>query len=198
MTKQPIYDDAGIDLKIIAAFERISQAIRTLAWKTGNKLLLKPIQVQVLLFLLHHGKAGSRITSLAKEFDISKASISETISSLERKGLIHKIYPDGDTRNFNIQLTNKGRQAAKEATSYAQALLLSVNRLGAADKQQLFAVLGGIISDLHASGVITVQRMCQTCKYYDRRGEIHYCQLLERRLGTGELQIDCADHQQKL
>jgi DNA-binding MarR family transcriptional regulator len=187
----------GIDFKVVAAFERISQVIRTLSWKTGKMLRLNPVQSQVLVFLLYHDKEGNNISSLAREFNISKASISDTVSSLERKQLVRKACADGDARNINIGLTKAGQQAAAQAALYAHDLTMAINKLSPVDKQQLFSILGEVIFELHTSGVVPVQRMCKTCKHYDSSGKTHYCRLLERSLHADQLQIDCADHRSK-
>lgn len=187
--------DAYVDQKIVIALERISQALRILAWKAGTALHLNPIQLQILIFLLQHEHVSSKITSLAKEFNISKASISDSVNSLEHKNLIQKSYARGDVRKFNIQLTANGRKIAEDAALYAQDLSLTVARLPVDDKDKLFSILGEIIFDLHTSGVIPVQRMCRTCKYFETNGERHYCGLLNKELNTDQLQIDCSDHE---
>lgn len=188
----------GIDIKIVTAFERLSQVIRTLAWKTAGMLQLNPVQAQVLVFLLYHDKEPGSISNLAKEFNVTKASISDTVSSLERKKLIRKICSGEDARHINIKLTDNGRQAAKKVASYANDLVSSLSRLSSTDKQKLFSILGDIIFDLHSGGLIPVQRMCRTCDHYGRRGKAHYCKLLERSLVAEQLQLDCPDHRSKV
>ncbi|MEO6831625.1 MAG: MarR family transcriptional regulator, partial [Chitinophagaceae bacterium] len=44
----------SIDSKIVVSLERISQAFRVLLWKESKEFSLSPIQIQVLIFLLHH------------------------------------------------------------------------------------------------------------------------------------------------
>ncbi len=166
---ESINQDAGMDQKFVAALKRVSQVVRTLAWNTGQLLGLNPIQVQILLFLLHHGQQNNKISSLAKEFTITKASMSETVSALERKNLVHKRYAASDVRNFKIELTSEGRQTAETAALYAHDLFSTVSKLPLYHKHQLYSILGDIIFDLHTSGVITVQRMCYTCKYYEQQ-----------------------------
>lgn len=194
MTERKHLQDAAVDFKIVAALEKVSQVLRALSWKTGKALLLNPIQAQILVFLLYHDRDGYSISSLAREFNITKASISDTVSSLERKNLVRKAPAGDDARNFIVRLTQNGRQEAEKAALYAQELLSAVSKLHLTDKQLLFTILGNLIFDLHKSGVIPVQRMCRTCEYYDRRGEAHFCKLLNRPLAPEQLQIDCADH----
>ncbi len=187
----------GIDQKILIALERISQAIRILAWKTGKSLHLNPIQIQILIFLLQHSEENNKVSTLAKEFNITKASISDTVRALEDKNLIDKVSTTGDLRNFRIRLTAAGKNIAKKAMLYVTDVSSSIQKLPPEEKDKLFSILGKIILDLHAGGVIPVQRMCQTCSYHAIRNVQHHCQLLNCNLTTDRLQLDCADHKIK-
>ena len=48
------HQNSSIESKIIASLERVSQAFRVLLWNESKEHSLSPIQVQVLIFLLHH------------------------------------------------------------------------------------------------------------------------------------------------
>jgi len=43
-----------IDLKIVSALERIAQIMRVLVWEKAKLLAINPVQMQILIFLLHH------------------------------------------------------------------------------------------------------------------------------------------------
>ena len=49
-----VHQNQNVESKIVAALERISQAFRVLLWQESKEFSLTPIQVQVLIFLLHH------------------------------------------------------------------------------------------------------------------------------------------------
>lgn len=186
--------EGGIDQKIIVAFERISQAIRTMAWNSGKQQQLNPIQSQLLIFLLRHPNTNNSITSLAREFGVSKASLSETVSTLEKRDLVDKIVTGSDLRNFSIRLMPEGIQAAAEAAQYTNTLTVALGNLPASGKEMLFDALGSLIFELHKSGVVSVQRMCLSCNYHEMRNDGHFCRLLEKQLAVAALQVDCADH----
>ena len=196
MTKPfDVLDQIGIDQKIVSAFEKISLALRMQAWMIAKPMLLNPAQTQLLTFLLKHKNQVNRVGLLAKEFIISKATISDTLSSLERKELIYKLFTPGCKRNFVIQLTPAGEKAARQADLYTAELLSAVNHIPGNARQKLFAALGDIILHLHSTGQIPVQRMCLSCKYHQQMGKQHYCNLLKRLLKVPDLQIDCPDYQ---
>ncbi|WP_204332902.1 MarR family winged helix-turn-helix transcriptional regulator, partial [Klebsiella pneumoniae] len=73
---------------------------------------MNPTQVQVLIFLLYHDKEKRKVSYLAAEFNMTKATISDTIKSLEQKDLIEKEYEETDTRSYTIHLTKKGKTIA--------------------------------------------------------------------------------------
>src|SRR5690606_32595860 len=76
------YQNKHINGKIIAALERISQAFRVLLWEESKEFALSPIQVQVLIFLLHHSEQKRKVSYLAEEFNMTKATISDTVKTL--------------------------------------------------------------------------------------------------------------------
>src|SRR5690554_4599506 len=100
--------------KIVASLERISQAFRVLLWKESKEYSLSPIQVQVLIFLLHHSDEKRKVSYLADEFNMTKATISDTVKTLENKGLSSKVHDLQDTRSYTIDLTTKGKEIAEK------------------------------------------------------------------------------------
>ncbi len=185
-----------MDHKIIAALERISQAFRVLLWNESKELGLTPIQIQTLIFLRHHSVEKRKISYLATELGVTKATISETVKTLLEKALIGKEYDPQDSRSFVIRLTPEGKKIAKQTGFFAGHIEKPIGRLEDADKETLFKSLTGIVHHLNQAGVIGIQRMCFTCAYYaqDRDGTPHFCKLMNIPLRTQDLRIDCPEH----
>jgi DNA-binding MarR family transcriptional regulator len=183
--------------KIVASLERISQAFRVLLWRESKEFSLSPIQVQVLIFLLHHSEEKRKVSYLADEFNMTKATISDTIKVLEKKELITKDPEPHDSRSFIIHLTPAGTETARENALFTKEIRTPINKMSADDKETLLLNLLNIISHLNRNGVITIQRMCMNCKYYQsaENGQLHFCQLLNQRLHNTELRIDCPEHE---
>lgn len=191
--------NSSIESKIVASLERVSQAFRVLLWNESKEFSLSPIQVQVLIFLLHHSDEKRKVSYLADEFNMTKATISETIKTLEQKQLIKKEYEPHDTRSYIIQLTKKGKDIAEQTSLFAKQIQVPINKLHSTDKDNLLISLLDIIHHLNKSGIITIQRMCFTCHFYkaNKNGKEHFCGLLNTKLAENELRIDCEDHKQK-
>ncbi len=185
------------DSRIIAALERISQAFRVLLWNESKELSLSPIQIQVLIFLLHHSEEKRKVTYLADEFNMTKPTISDTIKSLEEKSLIRKVHEQHDTRSYIIHLTKKGKGIAERTSLFTHQIQVPIGQLNADDKENLLLSLIGVIQHLNKAGVVTIQRMCLSCMHF-RSGEgkqSHFCKLLNKKLKNSELRIDCPEYQ---
>ena len=190
------HQNSSIESKIVASLERISQAFRVLLWNQSKEFSLSPIQVQVLIFLLHHSDQKRKVSYLADEFNMTKATISDTIKTLEQKQLIKKEYEQHDTRSYIIHLTKKGKDTAYQTSLFAKQIQVPIDKLQSTDKENLLLSLLDIIHQLNKSGIITIQRMCFTCHFYksQKNGQEHFCRLLNTKLADTELRIDCAEH----
>jgi DNA-binding MarR family transcriptional regulator len=201
--KKSIFDlshqNLSIESKIVAALERISQAFRVMLWNESKAYALSPIQIQILVFLLHHTEEKRKVSYLADEFNMTKATISETIKTLEQKQLISKETEPLDTRSYIIQLSNKGKEIAMKTSMFAEHIQTPIDKLAIHDKENLLLSLLNIIHHLNQSGIITIQRMCLTCSFYkgSKSEKSHFCRLLNAKIAETELRIDCKEHNQK-
>lgn len=193
------HQNQSIDSKIVASLERVAQAFRVLLWQESKEFALSPIQVQTLIFLLHHSDEKRKVSYLADEFNMSKATISDTIKTLEQKELISKEYEPHDTRSYIIGLTKKGKDIARKTSLFTKEIVAPIDKLPQDDKETMLLGLLDIIQHLNKSGVITIQRMCSTCTYYQptASGQKHFCKLLNQQLHVAELRIDCPEHDLK-
>lgn len=190
------YQNQNIESKIVASFERISQSFRVLLWKESKAFSLSPIQIQILIFLLHHSIEKRKVSYLANEFNLTKATISDTIKTLEQKKLITKNFEENDTRSYIINLSSKGKLIAEKTSLFSNEISKPINQLTNEQKESMLQSMFEIIKHLNKSGIITVQRMCQNCKYYQssKNNTEHFCNLLNQKLQLYELRVDCPEH----
>ncbi len=194
-TFDPEYQNQNIEGKIVVALERISEAFKVLLWQKGKENQLTPIQLQILLFVNFHLPEKCKVNYLAKEFNVTKATISESIRLLLKKELILKETDPSDTRSFFIYLTEKGKAMVLRTSSFAQAIEKPIHSFSEEQKKILFQSLLQLIEKLNKADVINVQRMCTSCRFYESGSENDYCRLLEKKLHQADLRIDCPEHQ---
>ena len=180
--------------KIIVALERISEAFRVLLWQESKESALSPIQLQMLIFLIFHEKEKCKISYLAREFNMTKATVSDSVRMLLEKKLVEKIPDPSDARSFALQLTQEGEKRAQKATGFAGAVEQPLRALSRDTKSLLLDSLLHIIQHLVKADVINVQRMCYNCAHFDRVAGEKYCQLLGSSLESDNIRIDCPEH----
>lgn len=192
-----VHQNSEVDSRIVAALERISEAFRVLLWNESKEYSLSPIQIQMLIFLLTHSEEQRKVSYLAQEFNMTKATISDALRVLEEKSLIKKTSDPNDSRSVVLNLTQRGKVVADKTSFFTNELLTPVHKLRTEDKENLLLSLMTIIHHLNKAGVITIQRMCLTCIHYETDSKNkHFCKLLNRKLETADLRIDCPEHAQ--
>ena len=183
----------SIDAKIVVALERIAEVFRVLLWNIGKQHKLSPLQIQILIFLKFHSDEKCKVSYLAKEFGLSKPTISEAIRTLLKKELINKEVEPSDTRSYSIHLTDPGEALVKEVSFFANGMTPAIGSWEDSRKADFYKNLLELINSLQKLELISIQRTCFNCQYFKKKGEGHYCQFLKVDLTDNQLQVDCAD-----
>lgn len=184
-----------VNQKITLGLERISKAFRVLLWEESKKYKISPIQIQILIFCSSHKKENLKVSFLATEFDLTKATISDSIKVLIKKELLIKKINPKDSRSFTVQLSTKGKEIVEKTSHFTNALNESIDSLSGVEKGLFLKQLMQLIYQLNQKNIISIQRMCLNCYHYKKEGNNHYCNLIEKELKNTELQIDCTEHQ---
>lgn len=187
------------DSKLVAGLERLAQALRVLLWEKAKAAGLSPLQVQFLVYLAHHPERDRRVSVLAQAFDLTKPTVSDAVSVLESKGYIARRVLEGDRRVAVLGLTPEGEALARELESWADPVKAQLQDLPTVQKQVALETVMHLIAALQEGGIITLARMCRTCRFFrpDRHpgGAPHHCALLDQPLAERELRLDCVEHQ---
>lgn len=185
--------------RVAAAIERLGQLSRLLLWEASRNAReprsLSPVQIQILVFLSGHAPELCRVGALARELMVTPATVSDSVSALERKGLVAKSPAADDRRSTVLELTATGRAAAASLSAWAAPLEEAVVEME--DAGELLAQLLALIAGLERRGVVSGTRMCPTCHHFVERGAEKagaYCRLMDKPLSPSELRIDCAEH----
>jgi DNA-binding MarR family transcriptional regulator len=197
---EPSSQHGDVDKKIVASLERLSQAFRVLLRAEAQEHGLSPIQAQFLVHLLFHGPDLRRVGRLAEEFDLTRATVSDAVSSLEKKGLVERGPWPEDRRVATLRLTPPGEEAARGLAMWANAVEESLTASSPEEKEVMMGFLMRFIASLQRAGVVTVARMCVSCRFFRpdaHPGEEspHHCALLDLPLARSDLRVDCPEHE---
>jgi DNA-binding MarR family transcriptional regulator len=196
----PSSQHGDVDAKIVAALERLGQAFRVLLREKAREHNLSPIGAQFLVYLLHHDVELRRVGQLAREFDLTPATVSDAVDSLEAKGLLDRERWPEDRRVITLRLSPEGELLAAELSSWANVVRESMDLYPPEDKEVVLRFLMRLIGSLQRAGIVTVARMCVTCRFfqpdvYPAPSSPHHCGLLDMPLGPADLRVDCPEHE---
>jgi len=181
--------------KIVVSLERISEAFKSLLWNYAKTIGISPIQIQLLIFITYHKSEFCKVSYLANEFNLTKPTISDAIKVLNKKGLIQKNYTEFDNRSYTISLTEKGKKIVSKTENFANPIKKEIEKATKNELESLYKSLNQVIYSLNKTGVLTVQRTCYSCKFYEKLEENHYCPLLKNKLSNSEIRVDCTEYE---
>ncbi|GHH29620.1 MarR family winged helix-turn-helix transcriptional regulator [Lentzea cavernae] len=190
---------AGLDRRLADALERLGHGMRSLAQRTAREHGLSPLQQQVVLALAKHTQARGEVAALAAEFDVSTPTMSDAVTALERKELVVRS-PGTDGRRRTLALTGTGEEVARGLSSWDDPLTTALAGISEQDKAVALHTLLRAIADLQRAGVVSVTRMCTTCRFFGRDEHPepdapHHCHLLHIPLPLTGLRTDCPEHE---
>lgn len=194
----PIHQTESLDSKIVVALERLSAAFRAELWRENKRSSLSPIQIQILVFLLFHDEEKRTVSTLADEINVTRATVSAAVSTLERKKYIEKKSNHTDQRVIPLILTEEGKKIAREVAKFSDPIETQITMIRDDKKINLYETLLETIYRLQKTGVISMTRMCFSCRYFAAEGNnTFYCNLLQKELRSRDLRIDCPEHAPK-
>lgn len=182
--------------QIATAFQKLAVFWRSSQWQAAKEIGLNPTQGEVLLRI---SRRPERLADLATMFGISQASLSDTVSSLETKGLAIRRKDPDDGRVRRIEATPDGRLLAADVPEAPAVLEHVIENMSETERGALARSLVRIIRALQEAEAIPVQRMCVTCRHFrpyahSEAARPHHCEFVNAAFGDASLRLDCDDH----
>lgn len=188
----------NIEEKIAFGFEKLARANRVLLWEMAKQEKLSPIQIQFITFISSHPEGFCTVSNLAKEFDLSEATVSEAMKSLQNKGFISKKRKKDDGRVYILRLTEAGKKLSNKISDWSDVLIEHIGKLPFDKKEKIMLYLMELLESLQKAGIINVAKMCLTCANFKRDAhpgstKPHHCKLMDLSMANSELTIDCKE-----
>ncbi len=186
--------DADLDRKVLAAVERLGRALRAARQHMATRHELSVLGLSVIETLAD-GRAR-RIGDLAADLDVSQPTVSDAVTTLDKRGLIGRHRDPADLRCTLVTLTRDGTAIAGGLATELRPILRAETGT-TTDRATTLRVLLGEIARLQLAGIITVNRSCLTCRHYKSpgAGTRARCLLLDVALRHHDLRVDCPEHQ---
>lgn len=129
--------------RILTGLEQINQATHQLLKDQAEEHGISILQLRILQYAGTE-RAGISPGHLARQFGLSKATVSVALRSLAQKGFIKKQKSRSDERSVQIFLTDWGGHIAHVTRFYNEPLRRIVQLIGGEDKQVLLRNIEGI------------------------------------------------------
>lgn len=170
--------------------ERLGRLVRSSGYAHG----LNPAQWEALRYLGRCNGFSNNPSALASFLSATKGTVSQTVSSLERKGLLIKTPRAGQGRALSLVLTSKGR-AVLDCDPIAD-LKAAAMELGS-DGAALDGQLKHLLAECQTLYRVRTFGKCRTCRYFMEqvpKEASDRCSLMGTLIdGEGADQI-CAEH----
>lgn len=168
--------------------------LKAIQWEQARILGITPLQLQILLFTGHHTAAVNKVAYIAMELQLSRPTVSDAAAALVNKGLLRIEDDLRDRRSYSFLLTDAGLEVLEQAEKYTADLYAIVGKRPLREKmnlyQSVFTIVAGLSNDKGG-----MQRTCYNCSHYEgNKKRQHGCSLLQKKLVSAELQIDCMYH----
>ncbi len=196
-TFNPKQQEKDISSKIVAGLERVSEVFKILLWEKAKIVGLSPIQIQILIFIAFHKQNLCNVSHLAKEFNVTKPTVSDAVRILDKKKLIIKDFSSSDSRSYSISLSDLGNDIVSRTNDFSNPLKKEVNNFSQSELESLFETLSQLIYKLNSNGILSIQRTCYGCKFYEKNNQVDYCNLLQKELLSKEIRLDCPEFEEK-
>ena len=187
-----------LESKILNGLERLSETLKALLWEKAKIYEISPIQIQILLFVSNHAPSICNVSYLAKEFNVTKATISDAVKVLLKKDYLVKDYSPTDRRRFNLQISKSGNTLVNQLSDYASPISDELSNFTETELIHTFDTISKLIFKLNQRDIIQIQRTCFNCHHYkgDKKSN-HYCKLIELKLKKQDIRLDCNEFEEK-
>tara|TARA_R110000772_G_scaffold87094_12_gene181851 strand:+ start:199 stop:813 length:615 start_codon:yes stop_codon:yes gene_type:complete len=185
------FEMSSVDNTLVL-LERIGRLLQN----DGHADGLKPTQWEALRYVGRANRFSRSPSALTAYLGVTKGTVSQTVMSLEKKGLIEKSGVSGDKRAVQIELTRAGKKAlADDPLAHLAPVIASMSN---AESARLAEGLQSLLSKLIAERGGRAFGVCKSCRYFRRNaagGRPHLCGLLDEPLTDDDSNEICVEQE---
>lgn len=159
----------------------LDQELRAIA--TAHDLAL--VQLQALHYLSRANRFSDTLSALADFLGATKGTVSQTVTALERKGLVERVDDERDRRLSHCRPTLRGEELVERSLPPPGLAQVDAEAAVGALEELLVALI-------RARGGATFG-VCRTCAHF--RAEGPRCDLVDEPLTLAESGLLCREHQ---
>ena len=179
-------------LSTVELIERLARIVSG----AGHSNAMKPAQWEALRYVSRANRFSRTPGALTAYLGATKGTVSQTLMSLERAGLVSKTVDAADRRSVRLDLTEAGRERLRrDEIARIQSIVDAMPEL---DRQRLDDALRQLlVTRIRLEGGRAFG-LCRTCRHFgaDAHGPAqHHCRLLDQPLADAEADEICYEQE---
>jgi len=175
---------------VAALLERLGRLVST----EGHTEGLLPVQWEALRYLGKANRFSRTPAALTAYLGLTKGTVSQSLNTLESRGLIRKQVDRKDRRSKHLSLTRKGEAVLRKDP--IKQMVPAIGQLTQTSQGRLAKTLEEILHHRLSAQDRQPFGQCRDCRYFAKRhdeGKPHYCQLLSEPLVEGDAVAICVE-----
>lgn len=173
--------------RISDLLDRISRLNQSQSWDDG----LNPAQLAALRYLVAANQFSRAPSHVADYLGATRGTVSQSLKTLDGKGLITQIRSSSDKRRARYDVTPQGHALLGSPTQTDSA----IEQLDENERAHLAKLLSNVLHmTLRARGGKSFG-ICKNCKHHGMKAKRPYCRLLDVELADHEIDQICHEHE---
>lgn len=183
-------DEASVELADLIA--RLDLLLRHTQRRRRVTPALQPVHWQTLRYLALCNRFSDTLLALSAWLGATKGTTSQTVTLLERSGLLQRVVDATDRRVMHLQLTAAGQTLLARSMA-DEFLTTAIEQTALGDS--LHAPLTRLLHRWQALLAMPSFGRCGQCRHLARQDEEPYCRRLQARLDPVDQQRACFHHE---
>lgn len=186
-------------VKLALGLFRIGQALANARGAAAAERGVSPLQLQILIDLEREPGGVSTAGALARRYGVSAPTLSDSLAVLTRRKLVTQRPSASDARVRELRASAKGKALAQRALADLDQLVRVCEQMPSEERERGLSTALDLIRRFNDLGWIRSDRMCVTCRFFERDRAAktptpHWCRLIQRPLAAADLRVDCPEH----
>jgi DNA-binding MarR family transcriptional regulator len=181
------------DTNTFRLFERINSLLQAEERKGCTARGLKLVHARILDYLALCSSHSDTPIAVAEYLSLTKGTVSQSISVLERKGYVNKTPDSIDKRVVHLSLSTMGRQLLAELKPldiFAQAEQMLATKQVTTIGEALSAVLLVLQQTRQAKSF----GVCSSCAHFIEREDYNHCAVAQSPVSQDDAEKICRHH----
>jgi len=158
---------------------------RSARGEEGGPARLTAAQWTALRFFARANRASRTPSAFASFQATTRGTASQTIKTLESRGLLARRRSESDGRSVRFEVTEPGREML--ATDPLRHLMVAIDHLPETDRAALARILPELSAHLAGARGVDPVGTCGHCDHYEARGDGGYCACVAMSLAPFEI-----------